>query len=220
MTEAYWIIEYEMKLLSDFHVGAGVSLMGGNLHGLRLDEFGFPYLPQTQVRGLMRLRGCSLISWQPTMRPTFERNFGLSDRNSGLFWSYTRAGFPREKTKGWCGAREAGLLYEQSHIHWNDQNIADNLFSYQKAGAPLSNWNWQGRIYSVEPAAEKDVAFLIAAMRADDRIGHRRSRGYGKVDWRASKVMRYSPGGDPENRVTNLDYYFDVLFQSSKEVKK
>ena len=34
--EYYWKIRYEIDFLTDFHVGSGTILLGGNLHGVRL----------------------------------------------------------------------------------------------------------------------------------------------------------------------------------------
>lgn len=191
MTEAYWIIEYKIKLLSDFHVGAGIRLLGGNLHGLRLDQDGWPYLPHTQVRGLLRWGGINLKKWHPKFGTLFSRNFGQAGRKlAGIYWSYSRAALPSDLLAALETPEEAGWFTEQSHVALQE-GIVDHLFSYQKTGPVGPEFVLHGKIYSVEPATAADVAFLIAAMRADDRIGHRRSRGYGKVTWELTKVSCY-----------------------------
>lgn len=193
----YWIIEYRIEFRSDFHVGAGHTLFGGNLHGVRLGDDGFPCLPGTQVRGLLRLGGSRLKDWGAASENLFKRNFAEGDRkDKGPQWSYTPARFTRGQIEGYEGAEATGMLSEQSHVHLDDGSVK-NLFSYQKAGALDGTWFWRGRIFSTEPADEKDVAFLVACMRAEDRIGHRRSRGYGKVDWKPCGVWRYPAGETP-----------------------
>jgi len=207
MTEkTYWIIDYKIEFSSDFHIGAGISLLGGNFHGLQVDYRGFPWMPQTEVRGLLRLGGQRLTGWDKSLEGLYNRNFGIEYNQKGL-WSYTSARFPEDEeldvneTLGW-----------QSHIK-SSNGVAENLFTYQKvksgrkekdskqnsdeADAPV----WEGRIYSLKPAAIIDVAFLFACMRAEDRIGHRRSRGYGKISWSFTGIRHYSPGAKPEKKV-------------------
>ena len=70
----------------------------------------------------------------------------------------------------------------------------------------------EGRVYSVEPATEIDVAFLLACMRLEDRLGHRRSRGYGKVAWNPQRVRRYLAGSEPEEITRNLPEWLNLLF--------
>ena len=212
----YWIITYCISFQSDFHLGAGITLVGGNLHGLRLDDEGFPYMPDTQVRGLLRLGGYKLKTWMPTTKyaDLFSDNFGSSKKMSANSWSFTSAYYP-SKPSGINCADDAGILIQQSHIK-QQNNIAENLFSYQKCG-PVEHFDsWQGKIYSVEPASEMDVAFLIACMRAEDRIGHRRSRGYGKVIWKPESVASYEPGGKPEKRKEKLQYWIGLLMNHKK----
>lgn len=193
MTRHYWIIDYKLEFRSDFHVGAGITIMGGNIHGLRLGEDGFPYMPSTQVRGLLRLGGRKLMEWKSDLRELYERNFGEENRSPGNFWSFTSATYPR--TIFDSGETPETIYSEQSHIKIDENaGVAKNLFSYQKAGWADDRWHWQGRIYSVEPADESDAAFFIACMRAEDRIGHRRTRGYGKVNWTPSRIRSWDPG--------------------------
>lgn len=198
MAPHYWIIDYTINILSDFHVGAGITILGGNLHGLQRDKTSFPYLPHTQVRGLLRLGGLKLKNWQPHLTAIFNRNFGQPNRRGGGLWSYTSARYPKGSITGYSGPEVAEILTEQNHIKLTE-DVVENLFSYEKAGGKEDELReWKGRIYSAEPAEEKDVAFLIACMRAEDRIGHRRSRGYGKVNWDLGEVYRYLPGERPE----------------------
>lgn len=213
MSTCYWMIDYSIRFLSDFHVGAGITLLGGNLHGLRRDKTGFPYLPHTQVRGLLRLGGLKLRDWQhqnlENLDDVFNRNFGQADRNGNGLWTYTSARYPEEGIVEYSGSKVSGTRTEQSHIKLAEGGV-ENLFSYEKAGrieakpaeGAESKWlQWRGRIYSVEPAEEKDVAFLIACMRAEDRIGRRRTRGYGKVDWKLEKVRWYIPSESKPKKI-------------------
>ncbi len=216
----YWIIEYSINILSDFHVGEGVTLEGGNRHGLKLDETGLPYMPDTQVRGLIRLGAEKLKNWQPPLKSLFDANFGEPGLRHHNIWSYTSARFPFcFGVTGFSDANNLGLLTNQSHIKINPMDgVAENLFSYQKAGiSDDSDYNfskWYGKIYSVEPAEFRDVAFIIAAMRSEDRIGHRRSRGYGKVNWQPVSIKKYTEGkkGDSSQKIpVSLASVFDEL---------
>lgn len=201
MSTYYWIIDYTINICSDYHVGAGITLLGGNLYGLRQDETGFPYLPHTQVRGLLRLGGLKLKGWQPCLKSTFARNFAQADRAGDGLWSYTSARYPSQAIAGYSGPKVAEILTEQSHIKLTNDSV-ENLFSYEKAGAIKDEWRqWKGRIYSIGPAEEEDVAFLMACMRAEDRIGQRRSRGYGKVDWEVERVCRYRLPEEPPQEI-------------------
>lgn len=212
----YWIITYSISFQSDFHLGAGITLVGGNLHGIRLDDEGFPYMPDTQVRGLLRLGGYKLKTWLPKYSRLFSDNFGSPEKISANSWSFTSAYYPL-KPGGINHAEDAGILIQQSHIQLQN-SIAGNLFSYQKGGPAEDFESWQGKIYSVEPASEMDVAFLIACMRAEDRIGHRRSRGYGKVIWKPESVASYEPGGKPEKRKVILQDWIELLMNHKKGV--
>ncbi len=212
----YWIIDYKISFCSDFHIGAGISLLGGNLHGLRLGVDGFPYMEHTEVRGLMRLGGLKLKGWQPDLERIFFRNFGNNKKDlpPEVFWTYTSARYPQH---AYVGAKAAGILTEQSHIKVG--GIDKNLYSYQKAGAAGGLDHWTGRIYSVNPALERDVAFLIACMRVEDRIGHRRTRGYGKVCWEPAHARRYSAdsGVKPEPVQRTTEDWLDLILSENIE---
>ena len=220
----YWVIDFQITFRSDFHVGEGTTLIGGNLHGLRMDENGFPYMPHTQVKGLLRLGGSKLAAWLPELSSLFIKNFPETRSGQGdVWWSYTRAAYSPGRVRGWGGAGIAGMLGDQTHISIEDDTVS-NLFSYQKGLGHGSSWPWQGTIYSVEPAREVDVAFLANCMRAEDRIGSRRSRGYGKVDWRPNKIRCFQPGRDlnqdsvpVDERPSDLKYWIEYLLKS--EVK-
>ena len=139
MSDPYWIIDYQISLLSDFHIGAGVTLLGGNLHGMRLDNDGFPYLPPTQVRGLLRLGGYKLSALTSSLQDLYRHNFPGQDRISGRYWSYTRAGFAFDLVCGAQGAGGEGILLEQSHVAL-EEGIVQHLFAYQKAGIMSEEW--------------------------------------------------------------------------------
>ena len=211
----YYVIDYEISFLSDFHVGEGTTLVGGNLHGLRLDENQFPYMPHSQVKGLLKWGGRKLVSWQHAFEDLFRHNFPETRPGQGeTWWAFTRAAFPPSVSRGWGGADNAGLLGNQAHIRCGNDTV-ENLFSYQKGKGAGSSWSWFGSIYSVAPAEEMDAAFLINCMRAEDRIGARRSRGYGKIDWRPSKMRRFQPGDNElEDIRSDLDFWVDRLFES------
>jgi len=204
MTEArYWTLDYEMRLQSDFHVGAGATLFGGNVHGLRLDVNGFPSVGDTEIRGLLRQGGWKLQQWRHGLKDLFLRNFGENVRNRQrqVFWSFSSARFDPML---YDNAVTAGILGKQSHARIGSTGTAENLFANQKAG-PSADGQFaglQGRIYSVTPAEARDIAFMIACMRVEDRFGHRRSRGYGKMCWRPLKVRSFLPGKtqDEDNR--------------------
>ena len=89
----YWKIQYEIDFLSDFHVGSGTILLGGNLHGVRRDENGVPYMPRTETKGILRQRGAHSKN-DPSFAPHFRRNFPLPGNSDRIEWSYTRATFP------------------------------------------------------------------------------------------------------------------------------
>jgi hypothetical protein len=216
----YWRIDYAIHLKSDFHIGAGITLLGGNLHGLRLDENGMPYLPHTQVRGLMRLGGHQLQNWQPGLKDSFRRNFEDEKHKSGVFWSYSRAAVINNPLLE-NGFQHWGLLKEQTHVHINADGVTENMFRYEKGGPLPETWDGilRGCIYSVEPAIEQDAAFLIAAMRAEDRIGHRRSRAYGKADWRVERVWKYPAGGALKEETQSPERWIDVLFNAAAAAK-
>lgn len=187
----YWIIDYSITFCSDFHVGAGITMLGGNHHGLQTDREGLPFLGGTEVRGLIRQGGYKLKSWNKDLEKYFLNNYGTSGRDG--FWSYTPARFQY--------VIPADILGEQSHI----QVEKGRLFSYQKSGGTGQNHKWQGKIYSVKPIAETNVGFVIASMRVEDRIGHRRTRGYGKVNWQIESVRHYSNGTQPTQLIKSLD---------------
>jgi hypothetical protein len=213
MDPAYWIIQYKIRFRSDFHVGAGSTVRGGNFHALRLDDDGMPYLPGTQVRGLIRWGAGRLAQWQQSLRPLLLRNFRnerleLSPSENRLTtWSFTRASVPPE-TKSPGPPR---WLLEQSHVRLNEDGVAERLFSFQKAGFSAEDLAWTGRIYSTNPAKEVDVAFLLAAMRAEDRVGRRRTRGYGKTEWREGKIWRYESSVEREEIRRSFEEWLDLL---------
>lgn len=198
MNNLYWIIDYKITFLSDFHAGDGTTLLTGNTHGIRLDDYNQPYLPSTQVRGLIRQSGYTLKeSIQPQLATLFERNFpigslGMENQqapDSPRSWSFTRA-----EHKSSIMQNRFDSWGRQTHVKLNSKDIVENFFAYEKAGSRNMNKELvlEGRIYSVSPATQNDVFFLLACMRLEDRVGHRRTRGYGKVDWRWEKIRYFS----------------------------
>lgn len=197
-----WRITFEILLLSDAHVGAGINLLGGNLQGLRRDDDGFPYVPDRQVRGLLRqagyvLRQSACLKDGPDL---FKKAFGAgpkeekANRNQGG-WSCTGARYPWKKRQEAPAYRRAalhpsyfeehGILARQAHV---DVEHA-RFFGYQKMGGREADMRvLEGRLFSHELLTERDVAFLIACMKMDDRIGQRRSRGYGYCTWNPIRV--------------------------------
>ncbi|MCD6293953.1 MAG: hypothetical protein J7M20_03295 [Deltaproteobacteria bacterium] len=205
MTDScYWILDYSLEFSSDFHVGAGITLLGGNYHGLHLDARGFPCIHHTEIRGLLRLGGQRLLGWDNGFEDSYRRNFGRAPTEKELgekgLWSYTSARFPGYYSSPYS----AEIMGEQSHIKKID-GVAENLFSYQKSGRGKNGERWFGRIYSLKTADIEDAAFMFACMRAEDRVGHRRSRGYGKVTWKLEKLRSYSPGGTPSEIKTSTE---------------
>ncbi len=220
MADTYWIIDYKMKLLSDFHVGSGATLFGGNVHGLRIDTSGFPGVGDTEIRGLLRQGGWKLRNWRRTKAADdlYIRNFGARERNRErqVLWSYTSSRFDC-----WIynDASTAGVLGKQSHVRIGGAGTTENLFANQKAG-PTDDENFSclhGRIYSITPAEERDVGFLVACMRVEDRFGHRRSRGYGKMRWEASRIRKYGPGKDPVEVDITLDTWLQQVMPETVE---
>jgi CRISPR/Cas system CSM-associated protein Csm3 (group 7 of RAMP superfamily) len=208
----YWRIDYKIKFLSDFHIGCGVTLIGGNLMGLQLDEDDLPYLPGTQVRGLIRLGGWFLKDWQQSQfEKLFNSNFRSKEQEKST-WSYTRAHLPVNKGSLYRTLIKQGYnpFDHQSHIKVNSNGIAENLFSFQKSGE-IQDQCFIGSLFSVEPRTGIDVAFMLACMRAEDRIGHRRTRGYGKVNWKPEKIYKLQEG---KNCDVSQDFnWLDILFK-------
>jgi hypothetical protein len=214
MSVQYWVIRHRISFLSDVHVGAGITLLGGNLHGLKLDDNGFPYMPHSQVRGLLRLGGDFLKDWCPSVfNDLHSRNFNLpgpKPQNDTPSWSFTRAGIAPENL------HDEPDLIGQSHIKRNNDGVVENLFSFQKAGRAKDCFFWQGSLFSTGPATERDAAFMIAAMRAEDRIGHRRTRGYGKVIWEPEAVYCFDPGDKDKTKVERtLDDWLEIPFSGA-----
>lgn len=198
MSEKYWIIDYDLEFLSDFHVGAGINLLGGNRQGLRLDEAGFPIIPHTEIRGLLRFSGYRLKEWQGSLENCYRRNFGVGGGESGN-WSYTSARF--QKTS--ISPESHGILSQHTHICGAGSG-EKRLFTHQKAGAGEERAKWQGRLYSTVKASERDVEFMLAAMRVEDRLGLGRSRGYGKVAWVLKKIRSFAPGDKPSEETVDI----------------
>ncbi len=212
MEKYYWTIDFSIDFLSDLHIGTGITLLGGNRHGHKKDEDGFPYLPHTQVRGLVRMGAFKLKVWHPFLNERFSRNFRPGKMQGSGLWSYTSARYGRAVTKG-ADPIYMDILTQQSHIR-RETDIAPKPFAYEKAGGKEENWRrWYGRIYSIELSEEEDVAFLIAAMRVEDRIGHRRSRGYGAVDWKVERIHQYQPGTNCRTLEKDLAEWLSLLFQ-------
>lgn len=207
----YWIIIYRIELLSDIHAGAGVTLHGGNIHGLKKDEQGFPFLPHTEVRGLLRLSARRLASWRPALGSRVQKNFRSGGKEMSGLWSYTSARYKRGLLSGLDDPGLASILGFQSHIKTVEASDP-RLFSYEKAGGWDKEWRslW-GIVFSIEPSEQEDAALLIASMRAEDRIGLRRTRGYGHVSWDLKKVQRYQAGGGLQDCTKSIEQWVGLL---------
>ncbi|MCK4447128.1 MAG: hypothetical protein KAW56_08600 [Candidatus Marinimicrobia bacterium] len=211
----YWRIDYKIDFLSDFHIGSGVTLIGGNVIGLQLDEDELPYLPGTQVRGLIRLGGYFLKEWQKSrFESLFNSNF-KRPKQKETTWSYTRAHLPYLESF-YYRQRLGRPFSQQSHIKINADGTAENLFSIQKSGEFREKY-FIGSLFSIEPRTQADVAFMLACMRVEDRIGHRRTRGYGKVNWNYSKILKLV-NGNTQDVTQEYDNWQNILFK--EEVQK
>lgn len=223
-----WRIAFKIHLLSDAHVGAGIHLLGGNLQGLRRDEDGFPYVPERQVRGLLRQAGHVLQKSKclddggTLFKKAFGDGPGEVARNQGG-WSFTGARYPREKRQEAPTYRQAalhqsyfeehGILARQAHVDVKNARF----FGYQKMGGKEKDMRiLEGRLFSHQFMTERDVAFLIAAMKMDDRIGQRRSRGYGYCRWDPVRVD-YDDQGSWQEDGRDLKDWLNLLLDSAME---
>ena len=222
----YYVIDYHLELNTDAHIGNGTKDLIGNVHGLLLDEDGFPYIPDSEIRGLLRSAGQDLVSntFLNTKTDVFDRNFG--NRMSGC-WSFTRAALSSSIINNLKSSMtEHSITTFQSHIQVKE--LANpRLFSYKKMGGDQTDLrNYHGRIYSVTPISFEDLAFMVACFYMDDRIGHRRTRGYGEVAWTIDSIRSYSPlKGSAAGRswksedTFSVDNLINYLLGSEKETK-
>lgn len=213
-TSDYYRIKFRLALLTDAHIGDGTRKFGGNVHGVRVDELGLPYLPDTQVSGLVRLAARRMSESVHALQSFYGANFGKPNATRRR-WVFTGARYPSclvDKLiiqglvrRGDELLEEEGILTVQTHIQVDD-NAGARLFAFQKIGGRDDQYRqFCGAAYSAERVTLDDVSYLVAAMRFDDRIGHRRTRGYGKVKWEIESIERQ------ESTFTRIDRAWEQL---------
>lgn len=72
----------KIKLLSDGIFGSGRSIPGGEDIGILTDEYGFPYISGTNVKGNLRETMSNLLSWKNESDGKVEELFGMANRES------------------------------------------------------------------------------------------------------------------------------------------
>jgi hypothetical protein len=222
----FYRVKYTIFLQSDAHIGAGIQLLGGNLQGLRRDADGFPFVPDTEIRGLLRLAGTHIRDSKAVGVDLFSNTFGERTAEAGKKhgkWSFSAARYDQDTRDAFplTGAsslykgpfERQGSLGRQTHVAIDTRR----LFGYQKMGGrDEESRQLEGLIFSHTTATEKEVAFLLACMRMDDRIGHRRSRGYGKVTWNVESVHRANDAGEWESVSHDHAYWVNRLLENGE----
>lgn len=72
----------KIKLLSDGIFGSGRSIPGGEDIGILTDEYGFPYISGTNVKGNLRETMSNMLSWKNESDGKVEELFGMANRES------------------------------------------------------------------------------------------------------------------------------------------
>lgn len=72
----------KLKLLSDAVFGSGKSIPGGEDIGILTDEYGFPYISGTNIKGNLRETMTNLLSWKKESDTVIEELFGMANRES------------------------------------------------------------------------------------------------------------------------------------------
>lgn len=72
----------KLKLLSDAVFGSGKSIPGGEDIGILTDEYGFPYVSGTNIKGNLRETMTNLLAWKQESEGIIEELFGVANRES------------------------------------------------------------------------------------------------------------------------------------------
>ena len=234
MSGSYWEIDYEIELLSDFHTGDGTMLAGGNVHALRRDVDGFPFIFRDEVRGLLRAAAIDTLKKSEVIKDRevlFNKCFGNKEEDSNKqgkksLWNISSARYLHEirsrfqNLPAWPDLEERGFVVSQSHIKMGSDNVVERLFTIQKAGGrEAAHRRLEGVIYSRKTATLRDAAFMVAALRAGDRVGLRKDRGYGKVRFSVKSVRSYFKPDSAQTDNRGLDDWIDVLLTKQEDSK-
>ncbi len=71
-----------LELLSDAVFGSGKSIPGGEDIGILTDEYGFPYISGTNIKGNLRETMTNLLFWKKESGVVIEGLFGVANRES------------------------------------------------------------------------------------------------------------------------------------------
>lgn len=72
----------KLKLLSDAVFGSGKSIPGGEDIGILTDEYGFPYVSGTNIKGNLRETMTNLLSWKQESEDIINGLFGVANEES------------------------------------------------------------------------------------------------------------------------------------------
>ena len=174
-------LQVTMELLSDAIFGSGYSIPGGEDIAVVRNNDGYPYIPGTAVKGLLRESMENWIAWTDGNPSDISEILGES---------------------GWSGDTDGRRLALTPFALEERPSAAEDCFGYRVFTAledgvvktdTLRTAACIGkglRFVGTMVCAEKDITLLVNALAGIKWAGAQRSRGFGRVHFHAERVNR------------------------------
>ncbi len=170
-----------MELLSDAIFGSGYSIPGGEDVAVVRDEAGYPFLPGTAVKGLLRESLENWLVWTGGSGADLDEILGMSDwqgADGGRRLTLTPLSLedPRPAAEDCFGFRVFTAL----------EDGVVKTGTLRNAACVLKGLRFQGTM----TCAAADVPLLQRALAGIKWVGAQRSRGFGRVAVRGEQAAR------------------------------
>lgn len=214
-------LHFEIRLLSDYHIGSGYGIGEAVDSALQRDPDGQPVIRGTAVVGLLRDGLRRLLNSTPVLTRHFQghrdRESARTDQDQSAVAVYcTDADCPlcrllgtpaRPKPWSFSTARPVGAAGPAKRMDWPTGNLVTrvqvspltrraedaHLFVQEEGGAGLV-FRFTAECEDGFPGAQRDAALLVAACRMVRHLGSTRRRGRGGCLW----SLVQSEGGWPD----------------------
>lgn len=168
-----------MELLSDAIFGSGNSIPGGEDIAVMRDDNGYPYIPGTAVKGLLRESMEDLLVWTGGSSSELTEIFGeagwngVTDDRRAVFTPLTLAN-KRRPAEEYFGARTFTAL----------ENGVVRTGTLRTAACVVRGLTFSGSLI----CARQDVPLIRSALAGVKWAGAQRSRGFGRVKCAAAEA--------------------------------
>lgn len=176
-------IDYHIEFFSQWHCGSGLSA-GADIDLLVIkDKEGMPFIPGKTLKGLIREAVENLIHYQGQSKDSVEQVFGKEGEASGCA-HFSNAQLNDSEYKAIVANKAQHFLYQKvttTSISDNDGIAEDHSLRSLEVVVPCT-------LHAhIDNVPDDMVETVTEALGLIKRLGHKRTRGLGRCDFRVEE---------------------------------